>query len=197
MKRILKEIVKFPEIMKKLDWLYKIVLLEETSKTMPCVGIIDKNNTIILKLYCLSEYPFRPPAINVNINGGDRFIKYDKWLRDIMQANTKNNKIKNCDYFLAWVFTIIRKPYMADTWSFIPNYSVTPCLCCESIICSDKWSPGKQFADILIEYIGRRDFSIHCSKLMQRWITPIFNNDRWILPDEIILHILKIFNENI
>ena len=65
------------------------------------------------------------------------------------------------------------------------------CLCCESVICGKNWSPAVIMCDILGEYVTRRDFKNNCGRLMQRLISRIFNNDRWIIPDEIIMEIIN------
>jgi len=198
-KRIMNEInKKFPETMRIHNLLYKIVLLDDpivwsSNDNMFQLGIIDKHNTLILKLWCNNNYPFKPPIVQVNIHS-NLFIKYDKWSSNISKNTNKiveKNVEKNIDnYFMAWAFANINKPEFADRWKFIP--SSNNCLCCESITCSGNWGPGIMLSDILLEYIIRRDFSIYSSKLMQRRIFSLFCNDKWILPDDIILYILNI-----
>ena len=195
-RRVFNEINKiFPESMQKYNLLYKIALLDDPGSydinNGILIGIIDKNNNLILKMWCKNEYPFHQPTVNVikyyDIYH-DAFIKYDIWAGNISK---KMNKPKNysCDYYMAWAFANISKPELANKWKIIPSFK--NCLCCESITCSNNWVPKYTLVDILIEYITHRDFSIYSSKLMQRQINRVFNNDKWILPNDIILHILN------
>jgi len=202
-RRVFNEINKiFPESMQKYNLLYKIVLLDDPGSydinnginNGILIGIIDKNNNLILKMWCKNEYPFHPPTVHVNkfIKYNDAFIKYDIWAGNI--SKKMNNENSSCDYFMAWAFANISKPEFANQWNFIPSFK--NCLCCESITCSNNWAPKYTLVDILIEYITRRDFSIYSSKLIQRQICRVFNNDKWVLPNDIILHILNYLKKN-
>ena len=201
-KRISVEINKrFPEVMNKLGLSFELNQFEPDRQKKELSIYSSINNKEFLQFTIPSDYPFKPPSVFVienYYNTGPYFkynsIPYHKWSVSIMDLNRFGYKpIVNCDYFIAWVFSIIRRPYLAYIWKFIPSNNIkeNPCLCCESILCSNKWGPGVLISDILLEYIGRKDFNVNCSRLMQRWIKPIFDNEKWILPAEIILIIIE------
>ena len=124
----------------------------------------------------------------------DKLENYDQWSRNIYDGfGTKSFRICSlnyCNFFLAWAFSLIYKPLLAPYWKFIPSNKNDHCLCCESITCPNNWSPSITISHILMEFIARRNFSINCSPLIQRWIKPIFDNDRWSLPEDVILLII-------
>ena len=57
--------------------------------------------------------------------------------------------------------------------------------------CQNKWAPNILMADLLGEYITRKYFKTFSSDLSNRIIKKIFNNDYWVLPNEIIIYILS------
>ena len=209
-KRILHELHnKIPEKMLDLNLNHKFTFVSlDTDIVSKEYGIVNtKTDLVELKIIIPSDYPFKPPSVFVTKDNHTppyptviplsicNFpnIKYDKWSVSIIHGN---NPYKNCglasdcDLFSAWAFSIIRRPTLLRYWhGNIPNKK--DCLCCQSIICSNNWSPSKMLSDILAEYVTRRDFKINCRPLMQRWIGVIFNNDRWVIPDDIILKIVK------
>jgi ubiquitin-protein ligase len=191
-KRIRNEMTKkFPQIMEQFNLNYELFQIDLMD---PLILGIFRNNTMILKLILPRDYPFKVPTVYISDSDGRSIVKYDKWSTNILDGMGPNSlkcKIDSCDYFMAWAFTIIYRPCLMKYWSFIPSAKNDSCLCCESILCANKWSPGKNIADILMEYIARRNFAHHCSKLMQCWIRPIFDNSRWYIPEDIILLILK------
>lgn len=197
-KRISIEIKKrFPEVMNKfgLPFYLERFNIDGDKQELGIYSFI--NNKLFLQFTIPAVYPFRPPSVFVidNTLSDEKYnIPYWKWSVSIMEPHRFCYKSTgNCDYFMAWVFSIIRRPYLSYIWKFIPSNNIkeNPCFCCESIICSNNWGPGVLISDIFLEYIGRKDFCINCSRLMQRWIKPIFDNDKWILPQEVILIIIE------
>ena len=194
-KRITKEIENFPKIMEEHNLLYKIVLLDEypsraINTTIP-IGILDKNNNLIMKLYCSSDYPFKPPTCLVYNNNTNSFMQFNRWSAHISQ---NINKQKQSDKYISLIFSIISKPILDRFWKYDPTDNKCICLCCESLTCYNKWSPGLTLSNILFEYIALRNYSLYTSKLMGRLISRLFNNERWILSDDIILHIIQLCN---
>ena len=177
------------------------------------IGVINKKTNLVeLKIVISSHYPFQPPSVfvtNDNDNASHNHvlsystvipltiaspptIKYNKWCVSILH----NNYDKKCainsmsNIFLAWAFCIIKRPLLFRYWyGNIPN--INNCLFCQSIMSSNNWCSHVMMIDILAEYVTRRDFKINCAPLMQRWISPIFNNNIWVIPDDIILEIVK------
>jgi hypothetical protein len=208
------------------------------------IGVINKKtDSIELKIYLPSDYPFKPPTVyvsevgetntrkivglsestihssvrmdglsrltispvpNVSFVGGmgvsgatvvtPTHTKYDRWSTNIIQRQKGLRplikRLTNDELFYAWAFSIIRRPELLLYWSgIIPTRD--DCLCCESLICGKNWNPSIIMCDVLGEYVTRRDFKINCGKVMQRLIHRIFNNDRWVIPDEIIMLIIN------
>ena len=193
-KRILNELKnKIPEKMRDLDLDNKFTFVElGTDIVSKEIGVINKKtDQIELKIVIPPDYPFKPPLVHVMEDvvgfGVSPTIKYDYWSGSIIRRITQEPEY---DLFLAWTFSVIRRPELIRYWrGIIPNRN--DCLCCESITCRNNWSPSIMMSDILCEYVVRRDFKINCGPLTQRWISPIFNNDRWVIPDDLILHIIK------
>ena len=189
-KRILYELHnKIPEKLAELDLVDKFTFVALGSDIISKeIAIINKKTDIIeLKIVIPSDYPFKPPFVIVVGKGGLHNIKYDYWSGAIMRRVTQEPEY---DLFIAWAFSVIRRPELIRYWrDSIPNWH--DCLCCKSITCANNWSPSIMMSDILGEYVVIRDFKINCGRLMQRWIGQIFNNDRWIIPDDLILHIIK------
>ena len=189
-KRILNELnKKIPEKLELLELDNKFQFAQLDYDIVPSkIGIINnKTNNIELEIIIPTDYPFKSPNVLVQKHI-QNFGGYSKWLSTIIYR-------KNCDLFTAWIFSIIRRPKLSIYWKAVPNKNT--CLCCESICCSNNWSPGHSMCDILAEYVIYRDFNINTGALMQRWIAPIFNNDRWCLPDDIILLIIKNLTSNL
>ena len=215
-KRILHELnKKIPEKMITLDLDNKFTFValgnDIVSKE---IGVINKKtHKQELQLIIPSDYPFKPPSVFVVGEtpkppklrsfstiipfaagglGVSPKIKYDKWGGSIIHKADCYRPVRgepDCDLFSAWAFSVIRRPRLMDYWRNIPNKN--SCLCCVSITCGGNWSPSITMCDILAEYVVRRDFKINCGRLMQRWIGAIFNNDRWVIPDDLILLIVK------
>lgn len=196
-KRIQKEIENFPKNMEEYNLKYKIVLLDAPTShaisTTIHLGILDKNTNLIIKLYCSHDYPFKSPEVLVYNNNKNSFMKFDRWSAHISQ---NINKQKKSDKYISLMFSIISKPILNRLWKYDPTSNNCICLCCESITCSNKWGPGLKLSNILFEYITLRDYSVYTSKLMQRLIMRLFNNERWVMPDDIILHIIQLCDFN-
>jgi hypothetical protein len=170
------------------------------------IGILI-NNKIVLTMIISNNYPFSPPSSvfvyedNMKVGGAWNAScwtatkqKYDKWSVQIFE-NAKKNCIragKDFDCSLGWAFSIIRYPVLGARWNIIPRNSSNECLCCNSIICNSNWGPALRICDLFNEYLGRRIFSLYCSKLQQRIIKSILNNDKWNIPEDIVFHIVDI-----
>jgi len=184
--------------------------------------INTKTNSVEFKINVAPDYPFKPPSCYVNYNYNcynynnsnyyndicddfntqlrlnsvvDRFQKYDMWAGSIIYrpgASRLNVRFNiECNLFNAWVFSIIRRPSLYRYWfGIIPDNQT--CLCCESIVCYNKWCPAITMGDVLGEYVTRHDFKIYSGQLQQRRIKAIFDNGRWFIPEELVMKIIKI-----
>ena len=84
----------------------------------------------------------------------------------------------------------------------IPNNE--QCLGCDSIICTNNWSPSLTIYHIAYEYLLKKKFMIYTSdnnlKYFWRIISPIFSKYSNLginIPDDIILHILSYGTPNL
>jgi len=164
-------------------------------------------------LYINYEYPFKAPdveiapgiidkfsQINLQNNGlnagtyGRQTNKYSRWCSVCL----KNSRIETSIIKRAWFFTLILYKEVAKVWHICPDKDV--CLCCQSIICGKNWSPAYTMYDVCNEYILRKTFYIFTSKLIQKRIGSLFqnlfSNERWDIPEDIILHILSFCHSN-
>lgn len=192
-KRINNELRRFSEAVKMnydIDaecWEFKLC----DSSPIRQVGIF-LNKNMIARLDLTKDYPFKPPIVYV-ANTNNLLEQYSNWSAQILISKEGD---LHPDYILAWAFSIINNPKLVVGWDFIPTNDCNRCLCCESITCQGNWFACCRFSNIFIEYLARRYFVNNCSKLRQRLIKPIFNNDMWVLPDEIILYIVEILIAN-
>ena len=192
LKRLNREITKvFPSNMTEASLPYKLAQFDAGSASNVIAEFsILENSKDILHLTIPSEYPFRPPTVWVPHKIANK--RYDRWSVDLTGKIIKSfNKTSTGNPFLAWVFSIIETPIYASGWRCVPFQLPLNCLCCESITCSGNWGPSFMITDLLLEYLACRKFAIYCSPLWQKRISPIFNNDRWILPDDIIFNIIQ------
>ena len=192
LKRLDREITKvFPSKMIEASLPYKLAQFDASSASNVIAEFsILENSRDILRLTIPSEYPFRPPTVWVPHKIANK--RYDRWSVDLNGQILKSaNKISAYNPFLAWAFSIIETPMYARGWKFVPFQLPMNCLCCESITCPGNWAPSLSIVDILIEYLARKKFAIYCSPLWQKMILPIFDNDRWTLPDDIVLNIVQ------
>jgi ubiquitin-protein ligase len=195
LKRLNREIMKvFPDKMVELFLPYKLdQFITENTHNIIAELSIGNGYRKILQLTISPEYPFRPPTIWVPNKIANK--RYDRWSTDLTGQIIKSfNKTTDSSAFLAWAFSIIEIPMFASGWRNVPFKLPLNCLCCESITCSGNWTPSFTIADILIEYLARKKFALYCSPLWQKRILPIFNNDRWVLPDDIVFSIIQHLN---
>lgn len=190
-------------INKKTDCIeLKIYLPSDYPFKPPSVTVMGETLSSIIEVEGVSSVPTVglseitiSPVLNVGSMGvSPTYTKYDRWSTNIIKGPTglRNaaKHLTNDQLFYAWAFSIIRRPKLLHYWrGIIPTRD--DCLCCESVICSKNWSPAIIMCDILGEYVTRRDFKINCGRLTQRLIHRIFNNDRWVIPDELILEIIN------
>lgn len=147
------------------------------------IGVINnKTGNLEINFYINDNYPFNPPSINLYFNKYK--ISYSSWLSLIIDyKNYQYDKYAN-----AWIFSIIRWPMLRKYLKY-PKKGI--CYCCESISCYNKWYPGCNLSDILLEYIIIKQFNIYTNYLNQKCINSIFYNEKWSLSQDLIFHILS------
>jgi len=209
-KRISRELILFDESIKKHKLNFSISQIGY-EPTINKVGLFSKNNVLLLEIILNTSYPFKAPnliipSVNKRYTNPETYYfdytytKYAMWCSKIIKQ--PNNRLSSIDYnekecneklLNAYIFTYIRNPLASKFLSFIP--SNTTCLCCQSLTCGHKWSPSCKIFDLCIEFLSIKTFETYLKPQTYRQITKIFNNDRWIIPEEIQLHILTFIAE--
>lgn len=192
-KRILKELVLLNELIEK-DKLNFSVYQIGHEQTINKLGLFSKNNELQLEINLNKNYPFHPPQLVVpykyKYKDKYNYIKYELWCSKIIKQNdihlslnVYNEKLLN-----AYIFTHINIS-LAKKYLNIPTNKT--CLCCNSLTCGHKWSPSHKIFDLLMEFLSFKTFETYLKPYTYRLITKIFNNDKWLIPQEIQLHILS------
>ena len=188
LKRILNELHNI--IPKKLleNNIYELFTFVEIGNDIICrdIGLINNlSGTIEIKFLLNNSYPFKSPNVYILMN--NQYVLYSNWLVNAINYKNFNTLCVAEKNYNAWIFAIIRWPLFKKYLKF-PRKGI--CYCCESIICSRKWSPSLTLADILFEYIIIKQFYIYSRNSNQRIINSIFYNDKWKISNDIIEHII-------
>ena len=181
-KRIIRELTKtYPEYMQLYNIDYSLVIINEDSENkINQIGLVSPKNELKLVINLSKEYPFKPPSLQLEVNNTS--LSYTKWLSKIIDKNT------NDELLLAYIFTIINIPISRKYFKHIPHSK--ECLCCSSLTCSATWSPKINIFDLTIEYLSRKKLELFLKPLMQKYLSKIFENDKWVLNEDLIFYIL-------
>jgi hypothetical protein len=110
---------------------------------------VNYNNFHLMTIKIPTTYPFSPLKIHditKSVNNHTFIIKnYSIYLNNLMKILTA----KNIDYSILDFF--YRAMYMKNS-VLLNNLNKESCLCCRSVMCGYKWSPGLTFTNILLEY---------------------------------------------
>ncbi len=136
-------------------------------------------------------YPFTPPRPLINTKYGNK--NYNRWCGDITNTINKRLFLSSTNILIASFFSIdmnttLYKKFKNTPVKFPINFPIS-CLCCESITCPGKWNPGCQIKHVIEEYMFNKKFLFFTSHIGLKLIMPIFYNERWNIPDDILLHI--------
>lgn len=194
-KRILNELHNLvPKKMKNYNLSNNYKFIELGNDIIPKnIGIINLlTKKLEIKIYIKDFYPFNPPLIYIlDDKSQNSYLEYSAWTKQIISKKNLSDE----NILTAWFFTNIYKPQFFSFWkSKIPN-SYT-CLCCNSFSCKENWIPQNNLIDILCEYLIFKTFDKFSSSLLLKQIYSIFNNNNWILPNEIIFKILDFVIES-
>ena len=161
---------------KDLDFSYNF-LLTNNNNNNKIVSVIIYNK-LFLQFIVTDSYPFHPPEVLIN---DVQLTNYLKWCSNITSVINSRKFLspKNIEY--AHMFSINN-----ITKKDIPNLPIN-CICCDSILCINKWSPSHLFINIIDEAVYNKKFLFYTSKLGQKMINLIFKS----LSDDIILHIFS------
>ena len=206
-KRISKELSKtFPECREKYGVDYTVAINSMTYETVynyqescptftnyiDSLTLTSKSMDCSVILTFKPEYPFKPPSItnyiinlnNLNNQNNPRLPdSYLYWCSRLLTHKT------NYDIFISHVFTSILMPIINIPYNSYPDNKT--CLCCESLICSYKWSPAHNIFTIFNECVYRRNIKRFLHPVYRRYFHLIFKNESWDIPDDIILTIIQ------
>lgn len=173
-KRINREIDKYSyQIQEKFGKDYCIYLYTDDENTSypSLILSINKNTNfynscIVLKVP--NHYPFQPYKvleIQINNNSINNYLKY---IADL------SVKIKKLDKDILYNYLVIYNKIK-------PRILYSDCMCCNSLSCSNNWSPAKTFIDIINEYLEISTIvmiiNIDFTKIWQKTRLSILNQD--------------------
>ena len=165
-----------------LDFSYNF-LLSNSNSNNKIVSVIIYNK-LFLQFIITESYPFRPPEVLIN---DIQLMNYLKWCSNISAIITSRKFLSQKNMQYAHMFSINN-----ITKKNIPVIPIN-CICCDSILCINKWSPALLFINIIDEAVYNKKLLFYTSKIGQKMINLIFNNkdNKWSLSDDLILHIFS------
>lgn len=190
-KRINNEINrKFPKTIKDLSIPYRFSFINsdiDFTNTNQIQISVDLYNKQLFTITFTNTYPFTPPRPFINTKNGNK--NYNRWCGDITNTINKRLFLSSTNILIASFFSIDMNTTLYKKFKNTPSKFPISCLCCESITCSGKWNPGCQIKQVIEEYMFNKKFLFFTSPIGLKLIMPIFYNDRWNIPEDIILHI--------
>jgi len=149
---------------------------------------IDFYSKYLLTMDIPNIYPFKPPFTYIKNN--KKYIRYNTWLVNIYVIISNRKYLSLYDLQLAWLFSL-NKYDKFHTIQNIPHSLLNECLCCKSITCYNKWNPINKIEDIIYEYIFYKKILFYTSNLGLKYISSIFDNDKWSIPIELVINIIQ------
>lgn len=182
-KRILREITKiFPQAVKEHNLDYALAINEtigNKSNHINNITVSSDKYRCKINMHLKDEYPFKPPLLSLfNTN-----MSYSYWCSKILQ------KQDNYKIFMSYVFTKISMKVTTGINTFIPDNKI--CLCCETLICGNRWNPGINIFMLFNEFVFNSNLKKYLNPIYGKYFDMIFRNERWNIPDDIILHIIS------
>lgn len=177
-KRLSREIDKtFPELVEKYNTDYRLSITDYSENSIS-ISSNRYNCNVILQLP--PQYPFKPPKIILSNLSNQ---SYEYWCSKIL------NKKDDYTIFKGSVLTYIAMPTLLGiTKKPLDNKM---CLCCESITCQSRWSPAHNIFTVFNECVYYKNIEHYLQPKYIRFFDHLFKNERWCLPDDIILTIIE------
>ena len=148
---------------------------------------IDVYNNSLFTMTLTNRYPFIAPNVWISTKYGVK--NYNRWCADITSIINRRNFLSTTNILLASFFSIDINTKLFKRFINIPTSIPINCLCCNSVICPQIWNPGCQIKDIIEEFIFNKKFLFYTSELGIKLLMPIFYNDKWNIPEDILIHI--------
>ena len=185
-KRILRELTKiFPDCVKNNKTDYIVYINESSGHKQNVINnltIFSKYYNCKILIHLNDSYPFHPPKIYFDNN---KSISYNYWSYKILK--NKNNY----NIFISYIFSCIYMKTLDGIKKSLPDNQT--CLCCESLYCSNKWSPSITLFMLFNECVFRKNLEKFLLPIYQLYFIKIFKNERWNIPDDILLHIINFY----
>ena len=182
-KRIIKELTKtFPQNVKQNNLDYTLAVRETIGNKSNHINNIylysDKYNCKI-SMHLKDDYPFKPPSIFLN----DANYSYTYWCSKILDGKD------NYSIFISYIFSCMNMKVLTGIKKIVPDNKT--CLCCESVLCSNNWKPDIHIFMIFNEYVFKNNMKKYLKPIYRVYFEKLFRNDKWDLPDDILLHIIN------
>jgi len=161
---------------KDLDFSYNF-LLNNNNNNNNNVSVILYNK-LFLQFIITESYPFHPPEVLIN---DIQLMNYLKWASNITSIINSRHFLSPKQILNAHMFSINN-----ITKKEVPTLPFN-CICCDSILCINNWSPAKLFINIIDEAVYNKKLLFYTSKVGQKMINLIFKS----LSDDVILHIFS------
>ena len=187
-KRILKELSLIDKLIEEYLPNFSVYQIGHTDK-IENLGLFSKNGELLLEIKLNDSYPFRVPDLLIPYS--NYYKKYEIWCSKIINFYNLNSSISEFNEKLlnAYIFTHINIPIANKYFDQVPTNKT--CLCCNSLTCGHKWSPSCRIFDLCMEFKCIKTFETYLKPQTYKIIKKIFNNEKWIITDDIQLHILK------
>ena len=148
---------------------------------------VDLYNKQLFSIDIYNTYPFTPPTAWITTKYGEK--NFNRWCADITSIVNIRHYLSTTNILLAAFFSIDINTTLYKGFTNIPIKFPIYCLCCNSILCPNKWNPACQLKDIIEEFVFNKKFLFYTSQLGIKLLMPIFYNDKWNIPEDILLHI--------
>ena len=164
-KRILRELTKtFPENVKEYNLDYTLSInqtIGNKSNHINNITVESKKNKCKIMMHLKDDYPFKPPSFILNNTN----TTYLYWCSRIL------HKQDNYNIFISYIFSIINMKINTGININIPDNKL--CLCCESLICGNRWNPGVHIFMLFNEFVFNSN--------LKKYLKPIYRKyfDMW------------------
>ena len=148
---------------------------------------VDLYSKQLFTVTLTNTYPFTPPSPWIHTKYGIK--NYNRWCGSVTEIINTRSFLSSTNILIAAFFSIDINTTLYKNFKNTPIKIPIPCLCCESIICPNKWNPSCQIKYIIEEYMFNKKFLFFTSPIGLKLIMPIFYNERWNIPEDILLHI--------
>ncbi len=182
-KRILRELTKtFPENVKENDLDYTLAVNQSIGTKPNHINnlyLYSEKYNCKLSMHLTDDYPFKPPTITLNSTN----TSYSYWCSRILQEKD------NYSIFASYIFSCINMKVLTGIKKNVPDNKT--CLCCESLLCGNNWNPGINIFMLFNECVFKNNMKKYLKPIYRIYFEKIFKNDKWNLPDDILLHIVN------